>query len=215
MSCGCSKKSFQSSSDGTCGSSKSTIAIPQNAIAAPLTCSLPCVREFSTSIFRFQNQIVRDVLTALSARCHASISPLPPGTLIVLSNTTTFDQSLPAAVNLQIEATAINSVNVSLQNVKFQIVGFSSAIVQISGDVVISVTYQGVDDLTHTQTITVPFVFTETVAGNFPSNVTVQGSLSVNNQLVVSEIDPSTLAIHAVSVMLFFADNIIILLPVA
>jgi hypothetical protein len=143
------------------------------------------------------------------------VPPLPPRTLIVLSNTTTFDQSLPATVNLQIEATAINSVNVSLQNVQFQIVGFSSAIVQISGDVVISVTYQGIDNLTHTQTITVPFVFTETVAGNFPSNVTVQGSLSVNNQLVVSEIDPSTLTITAVGVTLFFADNIIILLPAA
>jgi hypothetical protein len=214
MSCGCSQSS--SNGNGTCGSSTSTITIPVNAVAAPLTCSLPCVREFSTSVFRFQNQIVRDVLTALSARCQASVSPpLPPGTLVVLSNTTTFNQSLPAAVNLQIEAIAIISVNVTLQNVQFQIVGFSSVIVQVSGDAVITVSIQGVDSLTHTQTVTVPFVFTETIPGTFPPNVTVQGSLSVNSQTVVNEIDPSTLAIVAVSITLFFATNIIILLPVA
>lgn len=212
MSCGCS----QSNSNGTCGKSMSTITIPQNAISAPLICSLPCVNEFSTSIFRFQNQIVREVLTALSTRCQAEVPPpLPPGTLIVLSNTTTFDQSLTVSVNLEIEATAIISVNVTLQHVQFQIVGFSSVIVQISGDAVITIVYQGIDNLTHTQTSIVPFVFTETVGGNFPPNAIVQGSLSINNQLVVNEIDPSTLAITAVSISLFFADNIIILAPLA
>jgi hypothetical protein len=208
MSCNCSQN---------CGSSTSTIAIPANAIAAPLTCSLPCVREFSTSVAQFQNQVIRQVLNALSARCQASVPPttLPTGTLVVLSNTTTFDQSLSASVNLQIEATAINFVNVTLQNVQFQIVGFASVIVQISGDAVITVSFQGVDGLTHTQTVTIPFVFTEIVPGTFPTNVVVQGSLSVNNQTVINEIDPSTIATVAVSIALFFADNIIILLPAA
>jgi hypothetical protein len=206
----------QSNSNGTCGSSTSSITIPANAVAAPLTCTLPCVREFSTSIARFQNQIVRGVLTALSSRCQASVPPpLPPGTLVVLSNTTLFNQSLLATANLQIEATVINSVSVTLQNVQFQIVGFSSVIVEVSGDAVITVIYQGIDGLTHTQTITVPFAFTETIPGTFPANSVVQGSLSVNNQTVVNEIDPSTLAIVAVSITLFFAVNIIILAPVA
>ncbi|HBF36365.1 MAG TPA: hypothetical protein DDW50_03505 [Firmicutes bacterium] len=209
MSCSCTQSI-------TCGSSRSTITIPQNAVAAPLICSLPCVREFSTSVARFQNQIVREVLVALSNRCQAEVPPpLPPGTLVVLSNTTTFNQSLAATVNLQIEAAAIISVNVTLQNVQFQIVGFSSVIVQIIGDAVITVTFQGIDGLIHTQTATVPFVFTETIPGTFPANSIVQGSLSVNNQTVVNEIDPSTLAIVAVSVTLFFATNIIILAPVA
>ncbi len=209
MSCSCSQST-------TCGSSTSTITIPQNAVAAPLICSLPCVREFSTSIARFQNQIVRDVLVALSRRCQAEVPPpLPPGTLVVLSNTTTFNQSLAATVNLLVEATNILSVNVILQNVQFQIVGFSSVIVQITGDAVITVTYLGVDGLTHTQTITVPFVFTETIPGTFPANSIVQGSLSIINQTVVTEIDPSTLAIVAVTVTIFFAVNIIILAPVA
>ncbi len=212
------------SPNSTCGRSTSTITIPQNAIAAPLICSLPCVREFSTSVSRFQNQIVREVLVALSKRCQAEVpspvpdpvpTPLPPGTLVVLSNTTTFNQSLPAAVNLQIEATTINSINITLQNVQFQIVGFSSVVVQISGDAVITVASLGLDGLTHIQTVTVPFVFTETIPGTFPTNSAVQGGLSVNNQTVVNEIDPSTLTIVAVSVTLFFAVNTIILVPVA
>ncbi len=210
MVCSCSQST-------TCGSSRPTITIPQNAIAAPLVSSLPRVREFSTSIARFQNQIVRDILVALSKRCQAEVppSPLPPETLVVLSNTTTFNQNLPAAVNLLVEATNILSVNVTLQNVQFQIVGFSSVIVQITGDAVITVTYLGMDNLTHTQTITVPFVFTETIPGTFPANSIVQGSLSINNQTVVTEIDPSTLATVAVTVTLFFAVNIIILASVA
>ncbi len=210
MACNC-----QNNLINNCGSSKSTITIPLNAVSAPVICSLPCVREFSTSIERFQNQIVRSVLTALSRRCAALTPPLPPGTLIVLSNTTTFNQSLSATITLDIEAVAIDSVSVSLQNVMFEIIGSGSVIVQVSGDAVITVVYQGVDSLTHTQTTTVPFVFTETISGDFPPNVIVQGNLSVANQLVVNDIDPSTLAITAVSITLFFATNIIILLPVA
>ncbi|HBE77708.1 MAG TPA: hypothetical protein DDW65_07955 [Firmicutes bacterium] len=212
MSCNCS----QIDSSSTCGNSTSTITIPANAIAAPITCSLPCVREFSTSVARFQNQITRQVLNALSTRCQASVPPpLPPGTLVVLSNTTTFNQSLLATVTLDIEATSIISVNVALQNVQFQIVGFASIIVQVSGDAVITVTYLGVDNLIHTQTATIPFVFTEIIPGTFPANSVVQGNLSVNNQTVVNDIDPSTLAITAVTVTLFFATNIIVLAPVA
>jgi len=212
MSC-CSGKSL----NDNCGNSTSTVTIPQNAIASPVVCRLPCVREFSTSIARFQNQIVRNVLIALSQRCEALTPPpvpLPPGTLILLSDTTTFNQSLAATVTLDIEATAINSVNVTLQNVLFEIIGFASVIVRVSGDAVINVSYQGIDALTHTQTAVIPFAFTETIAGNFPPNVVVQGSLSVNSQLVVNDVDPSTLAIAAVSITLFFATNIRILLPV-
>jgi hypothetical protein len=211
LSCNCSQIDT-----GTCGSSTSTITIPANAIAAPITCSLPCVGEFSTSVARFQNQTIRQVLNALSTRCQASVPPpLPPGTLVVLSNTTTFNQSLLVSVTLQIEATSIISVNVTLQNVQFQIVGFASVIVQVSGDAVVTVTYHGIDNLIHTQTTTTPFVFTEIIPGTFPANSVVQGNLSVINQIVVNEIDPSTLAITAVTVTLFFATNIIVLAPVA
>lgn len=209
MSCTCSQST-------TCGNSTSTITIPQNAVAAPLICRLPCVKEFSTSIARFENQIVREVLTALSKRCQAEVPPpLPPGTLVVLSNTTTFNQSVSATVNLEIDATNLIAVNATLQNVQFQIVGFASVIVQVSGDAVITITFIGVDSLIHTQTVTVPFIFTETIPGTFPTNSIVQGNLSIINQTVVTEIDPSTLAIVAVTVTLFFAVNIIILAPVA
>jgi hypothetical protein len=221
MSC-CSRRNFSdtcgssSLANGTCGSSRSTITIPANAVAAPLVCSLPCVGEFSTSISRFKNQIVRDVLIALSARCQAEVAPaLPPGTTVVLSNTTTFNQSLTTTISLLIEANTITSVSVALQNVQFQIVGFASVIAQVSGEAVVTVVYQGIDGLPHTQTVTVPFVFTEIVPGTFPANSAVQGNLAIINQTVENIIDPSTLAITAVIVTLFFATNIIIVAPVA
>jgi hypothetical protein len=161
-------------------------------------------------------EIVRDVLIALSARCQAEVAPaLPPGTTVVLSNTTTFNQSLTTTISLLIEANTITSVSVALQNVQFQIVGFASVIVQVSGEAVVTVVYQGIDGLPHTQTVTVPFVFTEIVPGTFPANSAVQGNLAIINQTVENIIDPSTLAITAVIVTLFFATNIIIVAPVA
>jgi hypothetical protein len=206
------------SSINNCGKSVSTISIPQKAIASPVVCGLPCVNEYSTSMARFQNQIISNVLNALSRRCEAltpQTTPLPPGALVILNDTTTFDQQLNPVVMLNIQAMAIYSVEVTLQNVRFEIVGFSSAIVRVSGEINITITYQGIDTVTHTQTAIVPFVFTETVAGDFPTNAVVQGGLTINNKLVVNEFDPSTLAIAGVNIVLFFADNIRILAPVA
>lgn len=211
----CSGTTTFSEGNGTCGRSNSTVNIPTNAISAPIKCSLPCVQDFSTSVDRFKNQITRDVLSALSRRCQALAPPLPPGTLILLSDTTTIDQTLTSTIVLEIQGVAIDSVNITLRNVTFTIIGFSSVVVQVSGEAVITVVYQGIDGLTHTQTAVVPFVFTETIPGDFPPNVIVQGSLSLNNQLIVIDIDPSTLAITAVTVTLFFTTNIRILVPVA
>ena len=205
---------FQNTSNGTCGTSTSTVTIPQNAILSPVICSLPCVREFSTSIARFNNQIIRDVLTALSKRCQALTPPtLPPGTLVLLSDMTTFDQTLSTTITLEIPGLTMNSTSITLRNVSFTIIGFASVLVRVSGEAVITIAFQGVDDLPHTQTAVVPFAFTVTVPGDFPTNVVAQGNLSVNNQLMVTETDPSALTITAVSVTLFFATNIMILLP--
>jgi len=204
--------------NGNCGRSKATLAIPKNAIPSPVVCQLPCVAEYSTLIAKFRNQVIRDVLTTLSTSCVTLTPPLsellPAGAKVVISDTTTFDQSLAASVNFQIPALSVISVNVSLRDVRFEIVGFSSVIVGMSGVAVVAVTYEGTDSLIHDQTTEIPFFFTETVSGDFPSNVTVEGSLSVNNQLVVNDVDPSFLTVTGVSVNLFFADNIRILMPV-
>lgn len=212
MSCGCKKDV-----NGNCGQSRSTITIPPNALSSPVVCTLPCVAEFSTAVAKFKNQITRNVLTALSSRCQAlvppSVPPVPPGTLVLLSDTA-FEQTLATTINLEILGVAVNSVNIALQNVTFQIIGFTSAIVQISAEVVITIVFQGVDDLIHTQTTVVPLVFTVVVPGDFPANSIVQGSLSIVNQLITYDIDPSTLTIDAVSIQIFFAGNIRILAPV-
>jgi hypothetical protein len=201
--------------NGNCGRSSSRISIPQNALANPIVCDLPCVREYSTSIARFNNQIIKQVLTALSRRCEALTPPVvvPPGAIVVLSNTTNLDQSLTTTINLSIPATQIISVNTSLQNIKFEITGFASAIVQVTGEVVVTVTYLAVDGTTQTQTRVVPFAFTIVVPGDFPTNVIVQGMLAIPDHLVTFEIDPSTLEIIFVTITIFFAANIQIILP--
>lgn len=176
-----------------------------------IACCLPRVPEFSTAVKRFQNQIARSVLLELERRCRA-IGVTPPGPT-VLSDTTTQDQSMTAFCIFQIPAVSVNSVDISLQNVLFELVGLSSALVRVAGEAVIKQNYLGVDGETHDQTNVVPFSFLATIAGTFPAGVTVDGSLSIANTLVVNEVDPSTLTITLAEVSIFFTTRVRILLP--
>ncbi len=184
-----------------------------------IVCCLPsCVCEFSSSLQRFENQISRNVLAQLQRRCVAvptPVPPVPPPQPVVLSITTRRDQTLLIQIALSVQAISITSVTVSLANVVFEIVGFSSVIVRISGDVIVNTQYIGIDSEVHTDTQVVPFSFLETIPGTFPPNVIVEGSLAIVNQILTITEDPSTLAITGATLELFFQDTIIILLPPA
>jgi hypothetical protein len=150
-------------------------------------------------------------LTALAQQCQAAVPVTNP---IILAETVV-DLAFTATVPFSIEATSINTVSITFQNVSFQIVGFSSAIVAISADIIITVSFQGIDGLTHTTTETVPFTAQVTVPGTFPPNSIAEGNLSLVNQVIVNDIDPSTLLITGVTVELFLAADIRIVLPPA
>ncbi len=182
----------------------------------PIVCCLPsCVCEFSSSLQRFENQISRNVLAQLQRRCVTVPPPVPPPPPqpVVLSITTRRDQTLLIQIALSVQAINITSVTVSLANVVFEIVGFSSVVVRISGDVIVTTQYIGIDSEAHTDTQIVPFSFLETIPGTFPPNVIVEGSLAIVNQILTIIEDPSTLAITGATLELFFQDTIIILLP--
>jgi hypothetical protein len=195
----------------TCGDTGTVGTIPLNSIIGSISCRLPCVPEFSTSIQRFRNQILRDVLTALTQRCQAAVPVTNP---IILAETIT-NVSFAGTVLFPIEATSVNTVSVSIQNVSFQIVGFSSAIVAITADIVVTINFQGLDNLTHTTTQTIPFATEVTVPGTFPPNAIAQGTLALATQVIVNDIDPSTLLIIGVTVQLLLTADIRIILPPA
>jgi hypothetical protein len=207
--------SLNSGNNSNCGRSGPWISIPQNAIANPIVCDLPCVREYSTAIARFNDQITKQVLTALSRRCEALTPPVavPPGAVVVLGSTTNQDQSLAPTINLSIPATSVNATDVSLRNVRFEIIGTSSAIVQVTGEVVIVITFVALDGTIQTQTTVVPFSFTIVVPGDFPPEAIAQGVLAILNQLITVDIDPSALVVISITVLIFFFINIQIVLP--
>jgi hypothetical protein len=152
------------------------------------------------------------VLARLQRRCVTiPVAPAQP----VLLTSATFQETLTTTVTLTISATALNVVNVTLSNVRFEIVGISSIIVRVSGDVVATIQYTGIDGLPHTDTVTVPFVFLQTIPGTFPPNVTISGNLAIVNQIITVEEDPSTLAITAVTITLVLADTIQVFSPAA
>jgi hypothetical protein len=182
-----------------------------------LRCRLPAVPRFNSAVRRFNPQIVRGVLEDLRARCVSSQalsgSAAGPGTRPVLLGSTATQENLPLNISLSVPGITINTLGVRLANVRFTIIGFSSAIVQVAGDVVVSSEYTGIDSLPHTQEQVIPFVFIVTVPGTFPPNATAQGGLTIANQTVSMEVNPSTLALIGYSLALSFAVSIQIVAP--
>jgi hypothetical protein len=166
-------------------------------IGSNLVCCVPKVCEFSTAVARFQNQITRQVLLDLSKRCQAVVPPVPPGP-VILSETTTV-VPLSFTLSFILPADEVLSVETAIQNVAFEIIGFGSVIVRVSGDIVITVTFLGTDGLNHTQTQSFPFSTVINVPGTFPTNIAVAGDVALANQVIVQEFDPSTLAVTAVT----------------
>ncbi len=194
----------------TCGDTGTTGSIPLNSITGSISCRIPCVPEFSTSIQRFRNQIIRDVLTTLTRKCQAAVPVTNP---IILAEAVV-NIPFTAVISLAMEATAIISVSITFQNVSFRIVGFASVIVAISADIVTTVVFQGIDGLTHTETQTNPFTAQVTIPGDFPPDTVADGTLAIASQVIVNDIDPSTLLITSVTVEFLLAANIrILLLP--
>ncbi len=183
-----------------------------------LRCRLPGVSRFNSAVRRFNPQIVRGVLEDLQVRCVASAAALPgsavtPETRPVLLSSTTSQENLPLNISLSVPGITINTLGVRLANVRFTIIGFSSAIVQVAGDVVVSSEYTGIDSLPYSQEQVIPFVFIITVPGTFPPNATAQGGLTITNQTVSMEVNPSTLALIGYSLALSFSVNIQIVAP--
>ncbi len=193
-----------------CSQGSKLSSLPATTGTGSISCCLPFVCEFSTSIQRFNDQITRSVLARLQRRC-VTLAPAQP----VLLASASFQETLTTTIALTIAATTLTSINVALSNVQFTIVGFSSLIVQVTGDVVVTVQFTGVDGLPHTDTVTIPFAFLQTIPGTFPPNVTISGSLAIVNQIITVEEDPSTLAITGVTITLVLADTIQVFLPAA
>jgi hypothetical protein len=138
--------------------------------------------------------------------------PLVAGWPVLLSST--FHRLfLPVVMELEAYAVFILSAKVSLRNVLFEIVGFASALVRISGEVVLDVIHWGVDAHIHSQQVVAPFSNVVTIPGNFPLNSYAEGTLIINNIVIVPEVDPSIIAITAVTANVFMTANVRIFAP--
>lgn len=181
------------------------------AEGSPVLCSLPCVPKFSTSLDHFRNQITRQVLLDINRRCRVLFA-LPPGALIQVGE---YTESLliRRLIELEVEGLSINSLTAALRNVRFEVIAVESAIIQVSGELVITVVYTGVDSLSHTQEVTAPFSEQITVPGDFPANITINGTLSLDNISYIENIDPSFLVIESVTVVAQLTAFVRILVP--
>ncbi len=182
-----------------------------NAEGSPVFCSLPCVPKFNTSLSCFRNQITRQVLQDINRRCRALVS-LPPGALIQLAEATE-SLLIRRLIELEVLGLSINSLTAALRNVRFEVIAVDSAVIQVTGELVITVVYTGVDSLSHTQEVTVPFIEQITVPGDFPSNITVNGILTIDNISYIENIDPSLLVIESVTVVAQLTAFVRILVP--
>lgn len=107
-------------------------------------------------------------------------------------------------------AQSILTFEIELGNVQFEIVGFSSAVVQISGEVVVNISFLGFDSLIHDQSEVIPFSVIEPIPGDFPETSTVSGSISLINQNIITEEDPSIGGITAITIFMNYLTQIII-----
>jgi len=182
-----------------------------DAEGSPILCSLPCVPQFNTSLARFRNQITRQVLLDINRRCRALVA-LPPGALIQLAEATE-SLLIRRLIELEVLGLSINSLTAALRNVRFEVIAVDSVVIQVTGELVITVVYTGVDSLTHTQEVTVPFSEQITVPGDFPSNVIVNGTLTLDNISYIENIDPSLLVIESITVVAQLTAFVRILVP--
>ena len=178
---------------------------------SPVLCSLPCVPKFNTSLACFRNQITRQVLMDINRRCRALFA-LPPGVLIQVAEATE-SLLIRRLIELEVLGLSINSLTAALQNVRFEVIAVDSVVIQVSGELVITVVYTGVDSLTHTQEVTVPFSEQITVPGDFPPNVIVNGTLTLDNISYIENIDPSLLVIESITVVAQLTAFVRILVP--
>ena len=182
-----------------------------NAEGSPVLCSLPCVPKFNTSLACFRNQITRQVLQDINRRCRALVS-LPPGALIQLAEATE-SLLIRRLIELEVLGLSINSLTAALRNVRFEVIAVDSAVIQVTGELVITVVYTGVDSLSHTQEVTVAFSEQITVPGDFPANVIVNGTLTLDNISYIENIDPSLLVIESITVVAQLTAFVRILVP--
>jgi len=178
---------------------------------SPILCSLPCVPKFNTSLARFRNQITRQVLLDINRRCRALFA-LPPGALIQLAEATE-SLLIRRLIELEVLGLSINSLTAALRNVRFEVIAVDSVVIQVTGELVITVVYTGVDSLSHTQEVTVAFSEQITVPGDFPANVIVNGTLTLDNISFIENIDPSLLVIESITVVAQLTAFVRILVP--
>lgn len=143
-------------------------------------------------------------------RCHFTEAQKPK-VMKVISDTTTQDQNLSINHLFKTLARNIHSHEITLRNTLFEIAGFSSVNVRITGEIVIRVLTDGVDGERHEEVEVFPFTLFEIVQGSFPTNVVVEGKLLINHMVAINEVDPSSLSITGITMNLFFSDNIRIL----
>lgn len=180
-----------------------------------IKCSVPSVPAFSTSIQQFNQQILRNTLLKLKCCQVLNLQERQP----ILGQIQTFfdeifqNQLLNSSIELSIPAININSTNITLEDVQFRILGFSSAIIGISGKVAVEVDFDGADGVKRNEKRYISFSFQETIPGDFPRNIRVDGSLWLSNTRVETDIDPSNLTVSGISVNLFFAHKIRLFVP--
>lgn len=133
----------------------------------------------------------------------------------VLLNETRQDINITNSITFAVPALSVSSVEVTTQNVLFEIIGFSSVIVQVSGEAKVVITYVGTDYDNYTETKIIPFSLTQTIPGDYPPNVVATGNVIIGNMVYKTIDDPCYTSISGMTVQLALSAIIRIMLPAA
>ncbi|HEX3044579.1 MAG TPA: hypothetical protein VHY08_07475 [Bacillota bacterium] len=174
-------------------------------------CGIPGGAEFSTAINRFQAQINHQVVSALKRHRCICIPPSPPCPSIL--SETSHSINLSGSLTFSVSALTVLSVETTIQNLSFEIIGFRPFTVRVAGEAKLVITYSGTDLDNYHEDLIIPFSFTKTIPGDYPPNVTVTGNVVINQQIVTMREDPCMISIDGLSVQLLMTANIQIVQP--
>lgn len=175
------------------------------------------VRDYSYNVQQFSNQITNQVFQELKRNQGAFkqvISDyianlgLTTGQTRIILNETTQNVTVTPVLQFQDEAINIDSPSIRFENVRFKIIGFSSAIVQITADFRLTAKYEGIDQQQYTQDQVFPFSTIVTVPGQYPANSVAEGNLNLDNLVITQDIDPSNQTVVSMTTSLFVSADI-------
>lgn len=182
----------------------------------PILRKLPVIC-FSSNIQRFSNQIINQVVSRVNRNQDYLLrllrNNLGQGNARIIIAETTQEISMSPSISLEIEAININSPSISMENIRFEVVGFSSIEVKVSGDMRVNIRYEDSYHQEHKREQVVPFSTIVAIPGDYPRNAMADGDVALNNLVVSQDIDPSTQAVVGVTVLIFVSAHIRIIVP--